>query len=376
MIESSERHAPARILIVDDQPSNVKLLIAMLEREGYANLRSTTESREALALFTDYQPDLILLDLLMPHLDGIQVMRSIRSQVPDGSYLPILMLTADPTPEAVSRALSAGATDFIRKPFDRTEVLLRIRNLLETRLLYRQLEAANDWLGQKVASRTMELRDARKETLVRLALVAERRDDVTGEHLRRVGVLSARVAEAMALPNSEVDLLAEAAPLHDVGKIAIPDGILLKPGKLSPEEFELMKTHAVTGGHILAGSPNPILQTAEEIALCHHERWDGTGYPNGLAHEEIPRSARIVSVADVFDALTHERPYKHAWSLEESVDEITRQSGKQFDASVVRAFLMVCEAGGTEESITDAERPPLSGNDGAVMDAASAAYLA
>jgi putative two-component system response regulator len=331
----------ARVLIVDDQPVNVRVLVRMLEGEGYSNLESTTDPRDVLDLFKSFRPDLILLDLLMPHLDGVAVMGLLEPHIPQSSYLPILVLTADTTPEAMRRALSAGAQDFLTKPFDRTEVLLRIRNLLETRLLYRELEDLNEGLEEKVATRTRELQDARNETLERLALAAERRDDDTGEHIRRVGTLSALVAQALELPGAEVELIGRAAPLHDVGKIGIPDGILLKPGKFTPEEFEQMKTHSMIGAHILGGSSVPVLQTAEEIALSHHERWDGTGYPRALRGDAIPFSGRIVAIADVFDALTHERPYKEAWPIEKAVAEITGQSGKHFDPQIVEAFLTV-----------------------------------
>ena len=334
---------PARILIVDDQPPNVEVLVRMLEREGYHNLKSTTDSREALPLFIEFQPDLILLDLVMPHLDGLEVIELLRRYIPDSTYLPILVLTAESAPEAKQRALSAGARDFLTKPFDRTEVLLRIRNLLETRLLHRQLEGMNERLEEKVSTRTRELEEARQETLERLALAAERRDDDTGEHLRRVGTLSALVALALELSRVDVQLIGAAAPLHDVGKIGISDAILLKPGKLTPEEFDQIKTHSTIGAHILAGSSIPVLRLAEEIALRHHERWDGTGYPGGMRGEEIPMSARIVAVTDVYDALTHKRVYKEAWPLEKALEEIRSQRGRHFDPRVAEAFLTVQE---------------------------------
>ena len=342
-MKRDERLTVGRILVVDDQPANVEVLARILKREGYRNVKSTNDPREALPLFTQFQPDLILLDLVMPHLDGVAVIELLRPHIPASAYLPILVLTADSTAEAKRRALSAGAKDFLAKPFDRTEVLLRIQNLLETRLLYRQLQGVNDTLEDEVAKRTRELQDARNETLQRLALAAERRDDDTGEHIRRVGALSALVAEAMELTGAQVELIGGAAPLHDVGKIGIPDGILLKPGKLQSEEFERMKTHSAIGADILAGSSVPVLRMAEEIALTHHERWDGTGYPYGLRAMEIPLSGRIVAVADVFDALTHERPYKEAWPVREAVEEIERQSERQFDPRVVEAFLAVRE---------------------------------
>jgi putative two-component system response regulator len=333
----------AHILIVDDQPANVRLMERLLERAGYHNLRSTTDPRETLSLFTEFRPDLILLDLLMPHLDGVAVMQKLRPHIPATTFLPILVLTADTTPEAKERALSAGAKDFLTKPFDHIEALLRIQNLLETRRLHRELQGLNERLEQKVIQRTRELEDARNETLMRLALAAEHRDDDTGEHIGRVGEISALVAEALQLPAVQIEMIRRAAPLHDVGKIGIPDVILLKPGKFTPEEFEQMKSHSAIGAQILSGSGVPLLQLAEEIAQNHHERWDGSGYPRGLRGEAIPPSARIVAVVDVFDALTHDRPYKEAWTEEDAFAEIQRQSSKHFDPRVVEAFLAIRE---------------------------------
>jgi putative nucleotidyltransferase with HDIG domain len=249
-------------------------------------------------------------------------------------------LTADITPEAKRRALTEGALDFLTKPFDATEVLLRIKNLLQTRLLHLQLREQNEVLDEKVRERTADLEATQVEILERLALAAEYRDDDTGEHTKRVGETTARIAEALDWSQAEVELIRRAAPLHDVGKIAIPDSILLKPGKLTPEEFERMKTHTSLGAQMLSGGEFPLLQLAEQIALTHHERWDGTGYI-GLREESIPMAGRIVTVADVFDALTSERPYKKAWPVSEAIEEIQRQSGHQFDPRIVEVFLKI-----------------------------------
>jgi putative two-component system response regulator len=289
-------------------------------------------------LWAEAPPDLLLLDLHMPGADGFEVMRRLEPLL-EGTWLPILVLTADTTSEAKQRALSAGARDFLSKPLERTEVLLRIENLLETRMLHLELQEQNASLEERVRLRTHELEEARLEILERLALAAEYRDDTTGEHAQRVGRTAALLFRALGRSDEEVQLIRQAATLHDVGKIGIPDAILLKPGRLSPEEYEAMKGHVEVSGRILAGSRSPLLRMSEEIALSHHERWDGRGYLGGLQGESIPLSGRAVAIADVFDALTHERPYKPAWPLDPAVAEIRDQSGRQFDSRMVDAFL-------------------------------------
>lgn len=333
----------ARILVVDDQESNLQILERMCRRAGYQHIRTVSDPREALATFVDQKPDLVLLDLVMPHLDGFEVMSLIRGLVQREEYLPILVLTTDVSPESRARALTIGAKDFVNKPFDRGEVELRIRNLLETRFVYRELRNNNDNLEIMVSQRTADLEEARLEILERLAVAAEYRDDTTGQHTRRVGRVSALISRALGLGREEVELMERAAPLHDVGKIGVPDQILLKGGRLTPEEFSLMKTHTVIGAKILGGSSNKLLQFAEEIALFHHEHWDGTGYSPGIAGEDIPLSARIVAIADVYDSLTHERPYKRAWSKEDAVTEITAGTGSHFDPVVVGAFMEIVD---------------------------------
>jgi putative two-component system response regulator len=327
----------SKILIVDDEEANVQLLESILCREGFDHLLSVTDSRQVLPLFASFAPDLILLDLNMPHFDGFEVMRQLHGRIQKGTYLPILVLTADITPEAKQKALSRGAKDFLTKPFDRVEVLLRITNLLETRRLTRLLQNQNQLLEGTVRERTRELEATRLEVLERLALAAEFRDDVTGQHTKRVGETSGALAKALKWPDEQVELILRAAPLHDVGKIGISDLILLKRGKLTPEEFEVMKTHTTIGAKIQSGSIYPLLQMAEEIALTHHEKWDGTGYA-GLSGEAIPLSGRIVAVADVFDALTHERPYKKAFPAEKAFEIIRDCAGKHFDPAIVEAF--------------------------------------
>lgn len=327
------------ILIVDDLESNTQLFEAMLEDAGFDNLRSLNDPRQTLEAFREFRPDLILLDLHMPHMSGVEVINQLRSELAN-EYVPILVLTADDTSPAKERALSAGATDFLSKPFDNTEVILRIRNLLETRELYRQLHRQKATLEEKVAERTSQLEFAKIEILERLAVAAEIRDDETGRHTQRVGRVSALIAQALGLPDRSVELIRRAAPLHDIGKIATPDSILLKPGSLSPAEWQVMKRHTKVGARLLANSISSALQVAETIALTHHEHWDGNGY-TGMAGEAIPAVGRLVAVVDVFDALTNHRPYKEAWDLERSVDEIRSQRGRQFEPRIVDAFLEV-----------------------------------
>ena len=328
----------ARVLIVDDDPANRVVLEEILRAHGFHHIEAAGDPRKALPLFTTYRPDILLLDLNMPYMDGFQVLDQLLPRMTPDCPVPVLVLTGDISQDARKRALASGARDFVTKPFDPIDVKLRVENLLEARALQLQLRNQNLVLQEEVRNRTQELEEAHMEILTRLALAAEYRDDATGEHAQRVGRVAALIAEEMGVAQSEVELIRRAAPLHDIGKIGVPDSILLKPGALTPEEFEKVKEHADIGARILAGSDTALLQIAEEIALTHHERWDGTGY-FGIAETNIPLVGRIVALADVFDALTHVRPYKHAWSFQEAIGEIQRQSGKQFDPQVVGAFL-------------------------------------
>lgn len=331
----------ARILIVDDEQINVELLRRLLERAGFSRIESTNDSREAVDLYQSFRPDLIVLDLHMPHRDGLEVLDDLNA-IAEASYLPILMLTGDDTQEAKREALSRGAKDFLNKPFHSDEVLLRIGTLLETRFLYLQIQSQNQMLEAKVRDRTRELEAAQIEIIERLARAAEFRDDHSGQHTERVGQMAALIAKQIGLPDTQVYLIRRAAPLHDVGKIGIPDSVLLKPGKLTADEFAIVKTHTAIGARILSGSSFTILRLAEEIAFNHHERWDGTGYV-GITGAAVPLAGRIVAIADVFDALTQTRPYKAAWTVTEAVSEIERQRARQFDPTLVDAFLRIIE---------------------------------
>lgn len=328
----------SRILAVDDEESNLLLLRRILERDGYTRVDVTTDPSRVPGMFAETRPDLVLLDLHMPEMDGFELMERLGPVTGNGTAVPFLVLTADATEETKRRALSVGARDFLTKPLDRIELLLRVRNLLQVKRLQDRLHEQNANLEVEVAARTRDLELARLEILERLALAAEYRDDDTQEHAWRIGRICAFLAIGLGLPDGEVELIRRAAPLHDIGKIGISDVILLKPGKLSDAEFEVIRTHTVIGAEILSGSQSPLLRLAQRIALTHHERWDGRGYPSGLSREEIPFAGRIVAVADVFDALTHERPYKAAWPVEQAVGEILEQAGRQFDPKVVGAF--------------------------------------
>lgn len=339
--EMPSLHDPtsSRILIVDDEEGNVDVLSRMLKAAGYQSVLGTTDSTQTLPLLQEFRPDLILLDLTMPVMDGFAVLEQLAPFLPNDMYLPILILTGDIRFEARQRALSSGAKDFLLKPFDMTEVLLRIKNLLETRSLYVLLQEQNQNLEVRVAARTRELEEARVEILHRLSDAAEYRDDDTGQHTKRVASIAVAIGRSLGLDHNTLELLRWSSPLHDVGKIGIPDSVLLKPGRLTEPEMDIMKSHTTIGARILMGGQSPLVQMAETIALSHHERWDGRGYPRRLAGDQIPLEARLVAVADVFDALTHARPYRAAWTIDATRAEIERGSGNHFDPRIVKIFL-------------------------------------
>jgi len=329
----------AKIAIVDDEAANVELLQRILQMDGYSDISGYTDPREFLDSCRILPPDLVLLDLMMPEINGFQVLERLKRSVLDFDYRPVMVITSDDDRETKQKALSSGARDFLAKPVSPVEVRLRVGNLLHTRFLQLELQRYAERLEDRVSSRTAQLEEARLEILERLALAAEYRDDETGEHTQRVGREAAALARVLGLPPDEIEDIRRAAPLHDVGKIAIPDRILLKKGPLTDAERAKMQEHATVGASILSGSRFPMMLMAEEIALHHHECWDGSGYPAGLQGEQIPMSARIASVIDVFDSLTHERVYKRAWTTDEALDEIQRLSGTKFDPAVAEAFL-------------------------------------
>lgn len=330
----------ARILIVDDEPVNLKLLDKMLSAQGYSNLVLVQDPRQVLETYRQQRTDLILLDINMPHLNGFEVMEQLKA-LDDPLLPPVVILTAQHGQDFLLRALNAGARDFITKPFDRNELLARVRNMLDAQLAHRLVHDQKDVLDEMVQMRTDELRRTRLQVVQRLGRAAEYRDNETGNHILRMSHISALLAKSIGWSNADCELLLHASPMHDIGKIGISDHILLKPGKFESEEWEVMKTHSAIGANILDGDDfdSDLMKLAREIAQTHHEKWDGSGYPNGLSGEEIPLVGRIAALADVFDALTSTRPYKKAWTVEAAVDLIKENSGSHFDPDLVAVFL-------------------------------------
>lgn len=334
----------ANILLVDDEPANIGLLEQILSRQGYGNVISTVDSRQVLELYQQHDVDLILLDLNMPHYTGYEVMEQLEEALDDPPL--ILVLTADHMEYSCQRSLEGGARDYVTKPFIVSELLSRVRNLLEGRLSQKILREQNKLLDQRVQERTHELlvahkkiNESRLQIIRHLGRVAEYRDYATGLHIIRMSKIATIVGKAAGMTDLDCDLLLHASPMHDIGKIGIPDKILLKAGKLDADEWKIMQTHAQIGADILSGDESDLMKLAREIALNHHEKWDGSGYPNGLSGDAIPLAGRITALADVYDALVNERPYKHAWPVEDAIAYIKEQSGKHFDPTLVAHFV-------------------------------------
>jgi putative two-component system response regulator len=326
------------ILIVDDESVNLKLMDRMLRQHGYQELMLLDDSRTVLPAYQARRPDLILLDINMPHLDGYEVMARLKA-LGDPLLPPILVLTAQNSKEYLLRALGAGARDYVTKPFDRAELLMRVRNLLDAHLAHRMLYDQAATLERLVQERTEALRRTQLEVVRRLGKAAEFRDEETGNHILRMSHTCALLARALAWNGSQVELMLNASPMHDVGKIGIPDAVLLKPGRLDALEWAVMKAHSEIGSRLLEGDESELMCMAREIALTHHEKWDGSGYPRGLAGEAIPAAGRIVALADVFDALTSVRPYKPAWTEAQALEYVQSNRGRHFDPAVVDAFM-------------------------------------
>ena len=334
------------ILVVDDQPQNIELLEAYLVPQGYEIVKAVS-GEEALGKLSGNQIDLILLDVMMPGMDGFEVTRRVR-QDNMLRLIPIILVTALRETEDRVKGIEAGCDDFISKPVDKMELLARVRSLLKVKAYNDLMSNYRKELESEVSKRTEELKhalerikEASLETIYRLSMASEYKDKDTGAHIKRMSRYSAAVARRMGMDESTIETILYAAPMHDLGKIGIPDLILVKPSMLDPMEWEIMKQHTVIGAKILKGSDAEFIRLGEIIALSHHEKWDGSGYPNSLKGIEIPIAGRITAIADVFDALTTKRPYKEPFSVEKSLDIIKVGRGSHFDPDVVDAFFAI-----------------------------------
>ena len=329
------------IALMDDEPNNLDLLEHVLSAHHFTNLIRFEKPTRLISYLETNPVDLLLLDLNMPTLDGVAVLQWIREYFQTNNMLApeVIMLTAQSNRNNRIKALECGAQDYITKPFDIEELLHRIHIQLEKRLLTKQLMFQKAHLEDQVEQRTQQLQDAYLEVVARLGKAAEYRDNETSNHVKRVSLFSEILALKAGLSKEQARLIRLATPMHDVGKIGISDDILLKPGKLTAEEYDVMKTHVEIGCEILAGAQSELLNLAHEIALTHHEKFDGSGYPKGLSGDQIPLSGRIVAITDVFDALTSNRPYKTAWAIDQALDLLTAEKGRHFDPELVDLFL-------------------------------------
>jgi putative two-component system response regulator len=335
--QTASENGMNRIVIIDDSEINLTLLSALVGKLGNCESLIFQDSIKGLDWCSQNLPDLVIVDYMMPVMDGLQFITRLRS-IAGREELPILMITANDDKDVRYEALQVGATDFLTKPVDRIEFSARVLNMLALGTSRKSLADKAAWLAAEVKSATAAVHAREQELLFRMSRAAEFRDPETGAHIQRMAHYSMLIGRQMGLSSADQELLLHAAPMHDVGKIGTPDHILLKPGRLSPIEFEVMKRHAVIGFELLKGSESKVLQTAATIAVSHHEKFDGSGYPHGLVGETIPLFGRIVAVADVFDALTSERPYKLAWTIERAVDFLQHGVGSHFDRRCVEAF--------------------------------------
>ena len=325
------------VLMVDDNMTNLVLVKHLVTRMEGCEALAFIDPVAALRALESTEVDIVLVDYRMPEIDGVEFIRRMRA-MPQHEHIPVVMVTTADEREVCIEALQAGATDFLTKPLEPIEFKVRMRNLLALRRAQRTLAERAARLDAEVAEKTRDLQDREREIVWRLSKATERRDTDTGDHIARMSRICGIVAEALGLPEADCRLIEIAAQMHDVGKVGIPDEILFKPGPLTPEERKVMETHATLGWNILEGSKSRLLQLAADIAVSHHERWDGAGYPRGLAGAEIPLAGRITALSDVFDALMSVRPYKPAWPLEKARALIAENTGKHFDPACVEAF--------------------------------------
>lgn len=347
-----------RILLIDDTQLNITILQHLIKKIPEYQSIAYTSPIEALDWCRSNEPDLVVVDYMMPSMDGIEFTRQFR-QLANYADIPILMVTANSETSVRHQALASGVSDFLNKPLDSNEFLARTKNMLALRQSQKKLINHAAWLADEVEKATAKIKEQERETIFCLAKAAEYRDPETGAHIQRMAHYSKHIAHQLSLSKQQQDLLLEAAPMHDIGKVGIPDLILLKPGKLTIDEFTIMKQHAFIGYELLNESSSPLLKVAAEIAYTHHEKYDGSGYPRGLVGEDIPIFGRIVAVADVFDALTSERPYKKAWSIDEALQFLHDGIGKHFDPSCVEAFFRdFDEIIGIKNTFMDDENEP------------------
>jgi putative two-component system response regulator len=332
----------SRILLVDDEIMNLEIIQELLEDAGYNNIIATSDPENAVDIYKKNVLDLVLLDINMPMMTGFEVMAQF-NEVYYPLPPPILILTAQGDKKTLLKALNSGARDFLRKPFDFEEIILRVRNLLEMHLAHKEILDHTETLEKVVNDRTKALLESQKEIIERLGFAAEYKDTETSAHTIRVGHYAQTLAIALGLNQKESEQLLLAAPMHDIGKIGIPDKILLKKGKLDKEEWGIMKKHTQIGYDIMQNSKCTLLKNAGIIALTHHEKWDGSGYPFAIKGTDIHLFGRITAIADVFDALMMKRPYKEAWPLDKVLQLLNNESGKHFDPEIVHVFNKVLD---------------------------------